>query len=113
GSVIPSVASFSGGLVGMSLDDLCDNDLAPGSCQSALGDLGVTLGEAVDYLRGNQALEGSRLRERSHVLGDIVNSSPVLVSNNDDYGYRVLARARGSSYQAYLEQKQEVGHPAM
>ena len=50
----------------------------------------LTPNNLVDYLRGDQAQEttnGGTLRARSSVLGDIVNSEPVISSPRNDYGY--------------------------
>ena len=57
----------------------------------------------LDYLRGNQAEEqgrpGGTLRRRDSLLGDIVNSAPVLV-HQLDHGYRALP-----GYAAFLATK--------
>lgn len=97
-----------------SIDDLCAN-YSSTSCGPMTGtlvsSLGVTTSEAVAYLAGNGALEGTKLRKRSSKLGDIVNSSPVVSAPTDDFGYALLRKADGSyaydpyKYQDYLEAK--------
>lgn len=37
----------------------------------------------VNYLRGDRSLEGTTYRQRSHLLGDIVNAEPVVVKYGD------------------------------
>lgn len=69
----------------------------------------VTSGQNVlNYLRGDASLEqknsGGIYRNRSTPLGDIVNSNPLYVSN-EDYGYSILSGSEGSSYAAYLQNK--------
>lgn len=87
---------------------LCSNAgmaICTGAQASALG---ATLTEAVDYLLGDTSREvrnGGKLRDRGTRLGDIVNSTPVVSSPRDDYGYRWLPGAYGSSYVDYLEAK--------
>lgn len=70
--------------------------------------LGVNLAQSVDYLLGDASLEkknGGALRDRSTKLGDIVNSTPVVSSPLDDYGYASLGGTLGSSYSTYLATK--------
>lgn len=95
------------------LDRLCDNP-RPGMslCTAGLiaglgGTPALTLGQAIDYLKGDQSLEVERnpvgkLRFRTTPLGDIVNSTPVVSAPTDDYGYRGLPAPYGASYQTYL-----------
>lgn len=62
---------------------------------------------AVDYLLGdttNEVRNRGKLRDRTTVLGDIINSTPVLSSPTDDYGYRNLPTI-GSAYVNYLTAK--------
>lgn len=66
--------------------------------------LGITLADAVAYLRGDPRLETSSdtpLRTRTTRLGDIVNSSPVISAGTDDYGYRSMFDAASNSYDRY------------
>lgn len=63
---------------------------------------------AVSYLLGNTAAEvrnNGTLRDRTTVLGDIINSTPVLSSPTDDHGYRGLPGALGTTYGTYLTSK--------
>ncbi|MDP1864037.1 MAG: PilC/PilY family type IV pilus protein [Thiobacillus sp.] len=72
----------------------------------ALGSL--TVGE-VDYLRGDQSNEqslGGIFRTRTSLLGDIVNSDPLFVSE-DNFGYDKLTGAEGTNYVAYLAAKKK------
>jgi type IV pilus assembly protein PilY1 len=67
--------------------------------------------EAVSYLLGSTGKEvrnGGKLRDRTTVLGDIINSTPLLSSPTDDYGYRRLG-SLGTSYVEYLASKRESG----
>lgn len=68
----------------------------------------VTNGQNVlNYLRGDTNLQqssGGSYRNRSTPLGDIVNSNPLYVSN-EDYGYSILSGSEGSTYAAYLQSK--------
>ncbi len=55
----------------------------------------------LDYLLGTPV---AGFRVRSTLLGDIMNSSPLYLSN-DDYGYSILAGTEGSTYPAYVQNK--------
>ena len=61
----------------------------------------LTKGRArVDYVRGDRSNEGSsgqKFRVRTHLLGDIVNSDPLFVGQQD-FGYDLLPGTEGSSY---------------
>ena len=71
-----------------------------GTQQSSLGGTSVVQQKMVDYLRGDRANEGQALanfRVRTQILGDIVNSSPVVVgeakgqySDSTDPGYEAF-----------------------
>ncbi|MGE3296758.1 MAG: pilus assembly protein [Porticoccaceae bacterium] len=55
------------------------------------------------YLRGDQSLEeqnGGDFRDRSVLLGDIVNSDPQFVGQQD-FGYQLLPGSEGSSYLSF------------
>jgi type IV pilus assembly protein PilY1 len=58
----------------------------------------------VDWLRGDDAKEQKNtagiFRNRTNVLGDIINSDPVYVGS-EDYGYGALSGTEGSSYSAF------------
>lgn len=106
-SVTPTVQLFNAGNVG-NLSALCNGPLS--RCDAAkiaaLNTTPVTLAQAVSYLRGDRTLETAGiLRERTTLLGDIVNSTPVVSSPKDDYGYQTLGGTLGSSYTTYLTGK--------
>lgn len=97
----------------ISLSDLCTKSTAlyPGMslCTALdLATLGANAATATAYLRGDASGEvrsGGRLRDRTTVLGDIVNSTPVISSPLDDYGYGSLPGNPGATYQTYLNTK--------
>ena len=68
----------------------------------------TTTGQQVlNYISGDTSLDqahGGTLRNRSVLLGDIVDSNPLYLSA-DDYGYSVLAGSEGSTYAAYVAAK--------
>ncbi|MFA5983500.1 MAG: PilC/PilY family type IV pilus protein [Methylococcaceae bacterium] len=70
----------------------------------------------VDYLRGDQSKELSQpngiYRDRSSLLGDIVNSDPVYVGY-DDFGYSQLSGVEGSSYSSFRTSAAYTSRPAM
>ncbi len=95
------------------LGNLCNNtqpgmSLCTGPQIAALGGTpALTLDQALDYLKGDQSLEVERtpagkLRFRTTVLGDIVNSTPVVSAPTDDFGYRGLPAPYGALYNTYL-----------
>lgn len=61
----------------------------------------------VDYLRGDRSGEGAGMRQRHGVLGDIVNSTPVLVKDLADGQYDFLPSSTPgqNSYRAFLANK--------
>jgi type IV pilus assembly protein PilY1 len=63
--------------------------------------------DVIDYLRGVRTKEGTTMRKRSAILGDIVNSTPVFIKNNTNPEYEKLpAGTPGlSSYAAYMTAK--------
>lgn len=76
---------------------------------------GVTPAGMVSYLRGDQSLEAGggtgTLRARSSVLGDIVNSEPVISAPRNDYGYGGYSDTMFEGYAAYLTAKE--GRPTV
>lgn len=60
----------------------------------------------VNFLRGDRSQEGADLlfRRRSGVLGDFINSNPVLVKGSVNLGYGTLPTI-GTSYASFLTQK--------
>lgn len=68
--------------------------------------LGLTA-EVVNYLRGDQSKEqskGGTFRNRTSLLGDIVNSDPLFVSE-ENFGYDKLSGTEGTDYVTYLAGK--------
>lgn len=108
------------------LQRFCDNP-RPGMSRctgSELAALGVDVASAINYLLGDASQEvrnGGTLRDRidesgdPNVLGDIVNSTPIISAPTDDYGYRGLGTVGGvnygSTYNTYMTTKQ--ARPAM
>ncbi|MCC4587444.1 pilus assembly protein [Xanthomonas sp. NCPPB 1067] len=106
-----SVRKFDGTTV--SLSGLCglSQTLYPGQslCSAQdLADLGATAATAASYLLGDRSGEiqqKGKLRDRSTVLGDIINSAPLISAPIDDYGYRALGGTLGTAYTNYLNAK--------
>ena len=78
--------------------------------QVALGSLGSTYTTSfVNFLRGDRSKEGDSqpFRARKGVLGDFINSNPVLVKDAVNMGYINLPTAQGggAAYSAFLTQK--------
>ncbi len=78
--------------------------------QSALGTVAAThTTDFVDFLRGNRSKEGDGqpFRKRQGVLGDFINSNPVLVKDAVNLGYINLpvAQGGGTPYSTFLTQK--------
>jgi type IV pilus assembly protein PilY1 len=78
--------------------------------QTALGAVAAThTTDFVNFLRGNRSKEGDGqpFRERRGVLGDFVNSNPVLVKDAVNLGYINLPAAQGGGtpYSTFLTQK--------
>jgi type IV pilus assembly protein PilY1 len=69
--------------------------------------------DLINYLRGNPSLEGTRYRSRSNaILGDVVNSGPLLVFDGEDNAYDFLPDApvgANSSYKQFLSYKKNRG----
>lgn len=91
----------------VNLDDTQKGYLTDGVDSADIDTVGP---QRVAWLRGDQSLEGSGYRIRSHRLGDIVNSNPYF-HWRQDYGFSKLPGAEGSSYAAYLTAK--ASEPAM
>lgn len=73
------------------------------------GALGSLTASQVDYLRGDASQEvqnigPSGFRNRTHLLGDIINADPHFV-HNEDFGYHGLPGAEGSSYGSFVSAK--------
>lgn len=114
GSVKPTVADFTATALGAT-DAAVQAALCADALQNCAGKFnritgGVTGAEAVAYLRGDTAHDGGKLRKRTTLLGDVVNSTPIISSFGDDYGYRGLRSADGATgdvlnYSNYLATK--------
>ncbi|HHC8919849.1 TPA: pilus assembly protein [Stenotrophomonas maltophilia] len=98
--------------------DLCNKDEKqyPGIARCSATEaekLGGDIATAMAYLRGDASREvrnsGGIYRTRTTVLGDIVNSSPVISSPRDDYGYQRISTAMATSYATYLTRKRNNG----
>ncbi|MGE8259378.1 MAG: pilus assembly protein [Stenotrophomonas sp.] len=106
-----TVKKFGGTTI--SLAGLCglSNTLYPQQSlctESRLTGLGATADSAAKYLLGETSGEvrnGGKLRDRTTTLGDIINSTPVISSPIDDFGYRALGDPYNTSYTAYLNSK--------
>ena len=64
--------------------------------------------DLLNYVRGVQSKEvsnGGAFRDRASILGDIVNSSPIVVGKPINRGYERYSWAGASSYQSYREAK--------
>ncbi|MBC7379863.1 MAG: hypothetical protein H7346_20840, partial [Burkholderiaceae bacterium] len=76
---------------------------APGLLKDSTGQ------ELVDYLRGSTATTGaaSAFRQRSAVLGDIVNSTPVFIKNLSNFQYEKLPAGTAglAEYDVYMKMK--------
>ena len=76
---------------------------------------GLTPTRAVDYLRGDQTHEqvtdssgvivSGTLRARSSRLGDIVNSTPVIFTKQENFGFAALPGTAGTSYTTFLQNR--------
>lgn len=89
----------------VSFADLCSLDGCTAGEVTALG-AGSNLANAIGYLKGDVSLEkrnNGPFRDRTTILGDIVNSTPVVSAPTDDYGYAALGGTLGSSYRSYVQ----------
>ncbi|MGO1069261.1 pilus assembly protein [Lysobacter sp. CA199] len=125
GTAKPTVAPLNATALGddtATYNRLCSGALA--TCSDPDGTLDIrarlkngadavaTGAQMIDYLRGDRSQETSGdvgfFRKRTTLLGDIVNSTPVVSAPGDDYGYRSLvveSKADKLDYAAYLESK--------
>ncbi|MGH8081775.1 MAG: pilus assembly protein, partial [Lysobacter sp.] len=108
-SLAPTVSDFAASNIGNDLSAALCND-ALQNCAGKFGKIagGVTVDQAVAYLRGAKTHEGGKLRKRTTLLGDIVNSSPLVSGATDDYGYTALDGDR-LHYATYLNAKRTGG----
>jgi type IV pilus assembly protein PilY1 len=93
----------------LSLADLCVSGRCTSTELTGLA-TGMNNTRAVAYLRGARTDEGV-LRTRTTLLGDIVNSTPIVVGANDDYGYETLGGTLATSYKTYLASKKTAARP--
>lgn len=108
----PAVKDFSAANIPL-VTDLCANYLSPNTCTARIAAL-ATKAEAINYLRGDtsNAGTGKKLRVRTTLLGDIINSAPVVSSPRDNYGYASLLGTGADAskndpydYKGYLDAK--------
>lgn len=62
----------------------------------------------IDYIRGDRSKEkknGGQFRDRTSLLGDLVNSSPELVSAPVDMSYHRYSWSGANSYRSFLDSK--------
>ena len=111
-----TVARFQDTEASITLATLCTKPstyLGMSRCTAAeLSALGVDAPAAIRYLLGENSGEvknGGTLRDRTTDLGDIVNSTPVVSSPLDDYGYRSLTGTISTSYTEFLNDKRTNG----
>jgi type IV pilus assembly protein PilY1 len=104
----PQVKSFTSAsfVAGSFQQALCDSNDHLQNCAGKFDRIagGVTADEAVAYLRGDRTNDGGKLRRRTTLLGDIVNSTPLVTGANDDYGYMALDGDK-LKYEDYLRVK--------
>lgn len=70
------------------------------------GDQGLGSADVVNYLRGDQSNElsnGGTFRNRTSVLGDIVNSSPHYIGATENRRYERFAWSGASAYKAFRQ----------
>lgn len=69
------------------------------------GDTGTEAEDRLNYLRGdssNEEKNGGAFRDRGSILGDIVNSDPFFIGNQD-YAYNNLPAPEGGSYTTFRD----------
>ena len=65
----------------------------------------TTPADVISYLRGNTVGEGAPFRNRTTILGDIINSRPTVSGNKDDYGWAFLPGGLGAGYSTFVASK--------
>lgn len=76
--------------------------------QNHLGTVDSLGTERVDYIRGDVSDEeqnGGSFRDRTTLLGDVINSDPWFVGRVEDFGYTSLPGTEGSSYITFRDSK--------
>lgn len=85
---------------------------------SIIADFGdITPNQLVEYLRGVRTMEGTVLttkpfRQRSNIMGDIINSAPVIATKKANYGWggaSGLSDDLRTSYATYVKGKSDSG----
>lgn len=65
--------------------------------------------DRINYLRGDQTKEqqnaGGVFRDRTSLMGDVINSDPWFVGSKDDFGYSRLSGTEGTSYSTFRATK--------
>ncbi|MEI6618999.1 MAG: PilC/PilY family type IV pilus protein [Betaproteobacteria bacterium] len=79
------------------------NDLP--SVNAGVTQTSADLQNLANYVRGDRSLEGQGYRYRGSALGDIINSSPLLVGSGLDSQYDLSTGAGYSSYRSFLTAK--------
>ena len=103
----PQVKAFTPSGIGPGFQQvLCDSNDRLQNCADKFDRIvgGVTAEDAIAYLRGDRTNDGGKLRRRTTLLGDIVNSTPLVTGANDDYGYMALDGDK-LKYEDYLKAK--------
>jgi type IV pilus assembly protein PilY1 len=60
----------------------------------------------LEYLRGSRDFEGAGFRERSALIGDVINSDPVF-SHREDFDYGIVGGGEGEQYGPFMESKRD------
>ena len=93
----------------------CSNPFVSANC-SKCGMVSTGNGEDIlDYVRGDQTMEqqnGGDLRDRAVLLGDIVNSDPQFVGQQD-FGYQLLPGTEGAGYLTFRTSAAYTSRPPM
>ena len=79
------------------------NDLP--SVNAGVTQTSADLQNLANYIRGDRSLEGQGYRYRGSALGDIINSSPLLMGSGLDSQYDLSTGAGYSSYRSFLTAK--------
>lgn len=102
------MADAKGGLVDFQWNNLSDKQKTALN-KNEEGGVDENGAKRLDYIRGDQSLEGKGFRQRSTVLGDIVNSGPVIVAGAQYLGYMADAlEGSGSNYSQFQTKQSKV-----
>jgi type IV pilus assembly protein PilY1 len=102
----PEEAPGSTGII-FEYDNLNDDqqELLDQDAYGTIDGLGST---RADHIRGDTSTElqnGGSFRNRTSLMGDIVNSDPWFLGNLDNFGYSALDTSEASSYEAFRNTK--------